>query len=170
MCAQTMSENNPSDRDFYSAQSEVGDPYFMYVIDHGMNGGGSSCYFWFTSPTQLRHALHHHLDFWTWADELEDAEHHVADILKDAQGGEILTNTLRAKLNDYFRRHAGFEIWAWGRFEDLCTQATEVFADIRREFRETVLDPDVEMEGSLDAPIAVEELSDFCDYLAAIPT
>ena len=161
---------NQSDRDFYSAQSHVGDPYFMYVIDHGINGGGSSCYFWFTSPAQLRQALRNHLDFWTWRDGLEHAERHVAGLLKAEPIGEVFTDALCAKLNDYLRRQAGFEIRAWGRFENLCNQAADVLADIRREFRETALDPDLETDQSLDAPITLEELPDFCDYLAAIPT
>jgi hypothetical protein len=36
--------------DFYDAQVNVGDSYFVYTIQGGSHsGGGVSCYFWFSS-------------------------------------------------------------------------------------------------------------------------
>jgi len=166
----TREDEGHDDRDFYEAQANIGDPYFMYVIDEGVNGGGTSCFLGFESAPQLLNALQIHLDFWQWRNDPETAQRAVAKMIAADVDPYALSETLRVKVSAYMRKHAGVHLGAWGRFDDLCASADRFSSEIRKEFRASDTHESDSPEPNLQRRISGDEFDAFCDYLAQLMT
>jgi hypothetical protein len=156
--------------DFYKAQVNAGDSYFVYTIQgSGHSGGGVSCYFWFSSVEHFFQSLIAHGDFWEWGNGWEVAFRDVTDILS----ASIDSETILQALCKYMSSNAGVTLYAWGAFEDLLSSDDPFCAEVRSDFRDTQLDQDeFEQEQEADAARAIspEEIEDFCEFLAETPT
>jgi hypothetical protein len=156
--------------DFHDAQGNVGDSYFVYIIQGGAHsGGGVSCYFWFSSVEHFFQSLIAHGDFWDWSNDWEVA---LGDI-KDIVSSTIDSETIFEVLCKYMSSNAGVTLYAWGAFKDLLYSDDPFCEEVRSDFRDAQLDQDDdEQEQGADAARAIspEEMDDFCEFLAEIPT
>lgn len=170
-----MPEIENSAIDFDTARCSSGE-YFMYVIQNGEHsGGGTSCYFWFSSPAQLLNSIKHHMDFWEWRDGWEKASDDLTKII-DIYGTQKLSDGLRADIDDYIYKNAHLNIYGWGSLSDLTTSDGKLFADIRKDFREEAIHRDNENdETGVDAakssrPISLDEMASFIEFISTEPT
>lgn len=156
--------------DFYDAQCNVGDSYFVYAIQGGAHsGGGASCYFWFSSAEHFFQSLIAHGDFWEWSNGWEIASRDIKDIVKSSIDSEIILEAL----SNHMSSNAGVTLYAWGAFEKLISGDDPFCLEVRSDFRESRLDQqDDELVEEADAARAIspDEVDDFCDFLAETPT
>jgi hypothetical protein len=173
-----MDRKESEDRDFYDAQGFGDGEYFMYVIeDEDRGGGGTSCYFWFSSPAQLLNAIKKHMDFWECREGWEVASRDLAEIIDKHPNAMKLDEGLRAELSGYVTEHASIHIYAWGTFNELCTGEDDFCREVRKDFR-VWDDEDEECEQTVDVdkntdssrPIGGDETADFIEFLNNSPT
>ena len=164
--------------DFYDAQQNVGDPFFLFTIQlGGVTGGGVSCYFWYESAEQLLNSIKNHLDFWNWHNGTEKASAEISKIIDSYKKPGSLDSELRSMLSDYTHKNAGVHFWAWGSFGNLCYDQSPFSIETRREFREWCEETDQfsfieNAEDELKATDAILdiELNLFKDFLSQSPT
>jgi len=156
--------------DFYDAQVNVGDSYFVYTIQGGSHSaGGVSCYFWFSSAEHFFQSLIAHGDFWEWGNDWEVASREIKDIVNSSTDSESIFEAL----DDYLSSNAGVTLYAWGAFEDLLSGNDPFCSEIRSDFRESRMDEDDDgLAEDADAAraISLDEMDDFCEFLAETPT
>ena len=134
-------QNDDAEIDFFEAQQNVGSDYFMYIIQDGVvSGGGTSCYFWYSSPSQMLNCIKNYIDFWSWRDGPEESSRVLAAIIDGAPNAVSLSDDLRQDLDKYMKQNAGIHLWSWGRFSDLCTSSDIFCEDVRREFRVDIVE------------------------------
>ena len=101
--------------DFFEAQNNVGDTYFLFTIQEGASaGGGVSCYFWYESPEQLLSSIKKRMDFWNWGNGFDVASAALVKIIDAHKNSSSLDSNLLSELSDYSHRNAGVHLWAWG--------------------------------------------------------
>lgn len=167
--------------DFYEAQGNIGDSYFLY-ISQNPETDPVSCYFGFSSAEQLLNSLVQHLDFWEWSEGSEEASEAMKKIIASDPDAVNLSDQLLSRLNEYTKHHASLYLIAWGKFDDLCVSSDPFCEVVRIEFRESVdnwdydEDPD-ESEDAVDEnttdlsrPIDAAEIDEFIEYLSQTPT
>jgi hypothetical protein len=155
---------------FYDAQENVGDSYFIYTIQEGdQSGGGVSCYFWFLSAEHFVQSLLAHGDFWEWGNGWEVALRDIKGIVSSS----IELDTMFEALSDYMWSNAGVTLYSWGAYEDLLSGDDPFCSEVRSDFRGGRIDEDddesVEEANSTRA-ISLDEMEDFCEFLAQTPT
>ena len=161
---------------FYDAQSKGSEEYFLYIIQDGEHAGsGTSCYFWFSSPTQLLNSIKAHMDFWDWQDGWDSAADDLAKIIDSDPQPTHLSGALESKLDAYMYENAGIHLWAWGTFADLCASGRPFCAEVRKDFREALASANWEdgsesEEQDMSKPIAIIEIDDFVEFLNDTPT
>ena len=149
--------------EFYDAQGNVGDSYFVYTIQGGAHsGGGVSCYFWFSSAEHFFHSLIAHGVFWDWGNSWEIASRDIKDIVSSSTDSE----TIFKGISHYLSSNAGVTLYAWGAFEDLLSGDDPFCSEIRSDFREFRIDQDD--DGSAEdadaaRAISLDEMDDFCE-------
>lgn len=156
--------------DFYDAQDNVGDSYFVYTIQGGPHsGGGVSCYFWFLSAEHFFQSLIAHGDFWEWGNDWEVASGEIKDIVSSSIDSEAIFEAL----NNYMSSNAGVTLYAWGAFEDMLSSDAPFCSEVRSDFRETRLDQvdDESIENAdVSRAISLNEMDNFYEFLAETPT
>jgi hypothetical protein len=155
--------------DFYDAQGNVGEPYFVYVIQSGeRSGGGTSCYFWFSSPKHFFSSLLANGDFWEWRSGWGDASGSLKNIVDSLSEPQLVLQQLDA----YFSEEAVVHLYAWGTFDDLLSSDNPFCAEVRADFREkrSLEDDDDESGAAPSRAIDPEEIEDFLDFLAGSST
>ena len=161
-------------RDFYDAQSYGGDNYFLYIIQEGEHeGGGTSCYFWFSSPSQLLASIKNHMDFWEWAEGWEEASAKLAEIIDSHADATSLGDKLVSQLDHYAYENAGIKLWALGTFEDLCSGHDAFCVEARTDFRGNGDWDDEnsdEANGDPSRPISEDEIDEFIEFLGRTAT
>lgn len=177
----TEFQNNACGIDFEEAQENPGSAYFLFTIQDGASsGGGASCYFWYDSPEQLLNSIKSHMDFWNWGNGIENASLAIAKIIDKYDNPYALDNMLLSELSDYSHRNAGVHLWAWGTFEDLCSDYDPFCVETRTEFRDWcestgqvsyTSESGEEVSGvNPSEPIDEIELDLFKEYLSQTPT
>ncbi len=169
--------DDEEDINFYDAQSNVGDEYYIFTIDNPGGGSGVSCYFGFSTARQLLNCFKNHADFWNWSDGSEIASEEIASIIDSHANPESLESDLEFALDKYMQENAGVHLYSWGKFEDLCSSEDHFCAEVRTEFRESVNswdddenDENTDDEKDQSRPIEAGELDSFIDYLMRMPT
>lgn len=170
---------------FEDSQNNVGDKYFMYIIDGGAH---VSCFFWFSSSEQLLNSIMNYMDYWQWGNGFEEALQDLSGIILKHPDAIELKYELQSELSKYMEKHAGITLYGWGTFDDLCNSDDSFCEEIRCDFREYQRDmnddyeDDEEDEDERDQneelddlpdssrPISDDELDSFCDYLIQIPS
>jgi hypothetical protein len=158
------------DRDFYDAQYREKEEYFVCIDQPGEHaGGGTTCYFWFSSPAQLLNSIKNHMDFWEWSDGWADAAEHLAKIIEWHATENTLTDDLLTQLDAYVYEHAGIIILKWGTLKELFSGNDSFFREARRDFREQ-FDAD-ENKPNRDATrsIGKRQQEAFIEYLCGMP-
>ena len=170
--------NDHSGIDFYEAQQNAGDSYFLFTIQEGESaGGGVSCYFWFSSFEQLINSIRLHMDFWNWRNGFDEASKALSKIIDAHKESDILDSKLLSKLNEYSQKNAGVRLWEWGTYEDLCSGHEPFSLETRSEFRDWCNETDqfsyvTNADDGLTNtdPITAIEQDLFLEYLAQTPT
>ena len=170
--------NDHSGIDFYEAQQNVGDSYFLFTIQKGETaGGGVSCYFWFESFEQMINSIRLHMDFWDWENGFDEASKVISQIIDTYKESSSLEPKLLSKLNEYCEKHAGVHLWECGTYEDLCLGQEPFSLETRSEFREWCHETDQfsyvtdEADGVTKTdPISEIEQDLFLEFLAQTPT
>ena len=173
--------DNTTGIDFWTAQEDPGNAYFLFTIQDGAySGGGTSCYFWYDSEEQLLNSIKSHMDFWNWGNGFDDAAVALAKIIDAYDSPNSLDNKLLSELSDYSHRNAGVHLWAWGTFTNLCSGDDSFCVETRSEFRDwcektgqVAHTSDSGEEVSMDNPSASIdeiELDLFKEYLSQTPT
>jgi hypothetical protein len=173
-----LETNKKTGIDFYQAQGNVGDSYFLYTIQDGEHsGGGVSCFFWFKSAKQLLDSIRTSMDFWEWRDGFDQASIDLSKIIDSFENAEILDQRLLSKLSDYTHKNAGIHLWERGTLEQLYSGYEPFSSETRREFRECCGKNDQFSDGfdegnrlRLTDPILDIEKDLFLDFLAKSPT
>ena len=156
--------------DFYDAQGNIGDSYFVYTVQGGSQGGGGvSCFFWFLSAEHFFQSLIVHGDFWQWGNDWEIASKDIEEIVSSSIDSETIFKTL----SKYLSSNAGVTLYAWGSFDDLVSSDDPFCSEVRSDFRETRLDQgdDESMDAAyVNRAISPDEMDDFFEFLAETPT